>query len=362
MPMPDASHPPAPRLSIVIDNYNYEQFVARAIDSALEQTVSDLVEVIVVDDGSTDRSMAVIAPYADRVRIIAKPNGGQASAYNAGLAQARGVLVMFLDADDWLYPDAAAEIIAAWTPDTSKVQFLLDMVDAAGDPLHRQVPRELHDTEAARLMRDCGAYGSPPGSGNAYTRDYLCQVMPLDEGAWRTGADSVPILLAPAYGQVKSLRRALGAYRLHRALDDDALVFNNYSGSLLSEYQRITAGKRAVAEGLDRLGVPRAEPLGLAPWEARTMVLCARFGGPQATAAMQPSPNAIVRRALVSVWRWPLITWRRKLQLVVWMLGVRTLPLPLAHRLARMHRRSAGLPNQSAHAAAARLAAMKTCG
>jgi hypothetical protein len=62
------------------------------------------------------------------------------------------------------------------------------------------------------------------------------------------------------------------------------------------------------------------------------------------------------------VCRWPLITVRRKVQLVVWMLGVAALPLPLAHRLARMHRRSAGLPDHSAHAAAARLAAMKSHG
>jgi len=351
---------PLPRLSIVIANCNYAQFLARAIDSALAQTVAERVEVIVVDDGSTDASMAVIASYADRVHILAKSHGGQASAYNAGFAAARGALVLFLDADDWLYPSAAAEVIAAWTPGTSKVQFLLDMVDGAGDPLHRQVPRELHDTEAAQLLRDCGAYGSPPGSGNVYDRGYLHQVMPLDEAAWRTGADSVPILLAPAYGRIVSLRHALGAYRIHRPLDDDALLFNNGASSLQSEYQRICTGKRAVAEGLDRLGVPRAEPLGLAPWEARTVAMCARFGGSQVRATMLPTPRAAVWQALGSVCRWPLITLQRKAQLVLWMLGVTALPLPVAHRLARMHRRRAGLPDRSAHAAAARLAAVKS--
>lgn len=79
---------PLPRLSIVIDNYRYEQFVARTIESALAQTVADRVEVIVIDDGSPDDSMAVINRYADRVQVIAKPNGGQASAYNLGLRQA----------------------------------------------------------------------------------------------------------------------------------------------------------------------------------------------------------------------------------------------------------------------------------
>jgi hypothetical protein len=209
---------PPPRLSIVIDNYRYEQFVARTIESALEQTVAERVEVIVIDDGSPDNSMEVINRYADRVQVIAKPNGGQASAYNLGFQVARGELILFLDADDWLYPDAAAEILAAWVPGVSKLQFPLDLVDVAGDPLYRQVPRTLQDSEEAeQLMRDWGAYGSPPGSGNVYHRDYLRQVLPLDEATWTTAADSVPVLLAPAYGRVVSLRRALGVYRVHRS-------------------------------------------------------------------------------------------------------------------------------------------------
>ena len=350
-----------PRLSIVIDNWNHGRFVARAIKSALAQTVADLIEVIVVDDGSTDDSMAMIRPHADRVRIIDKPGGGgQGVAYNAGFAAARGTLVLFLDAADWLYPNAAAEVIAAWEPGVSKVQFLLDLVDTAGDPLRRQVPRELHDIEAPQLMRDCGAYGSPPGSGNAYHRDYLAQVMPLDGAVWRAGADSVPILLAPAYGRVMSLPQALGAHRLYRALGEDALVFDNETGTLLSEYQRIAACKQAVTAGLDRLGVRHAAPLWLAPWEARTMVMCARFGGPQVRADLAPSPRAVVRHALWSVCRWPLIRVRRKVALLVWMLGVVGLPLPLAHRLAQMHRRSTGAPADSARAAAARLAVVKS--
>lgn len=360
--MNELTYRAVPRLSIVIDSRNHAPFVARAIDSALEQTVSDLVEVIVVDDGSTDDSMAVIAPYADRVTLLAKTAGGQASVYNAGFARARGTLVLFLEADDWLYPEAAAEVIAAWAPGVAKVQFLLDVVDVAGDPLHRQMPRALHDTRAAELLACCGAYGSPPGSGNAYDRDYLAQVLPLDEQAWQRGADSVPILLAPAHGQIRSLHRALGAWRIERSLDDTALAVDRGTTGLLADYQRIRAGKQVVAEAMDRLGLPRAEPLGLAPWEARTVVMCARFGGPQAGALLQPSPRAAVWQALVSVCRWPLIPVRRKLQMVVWMLGVAGLPLSWAHRLARMHRRIAGQPDRSAHAAAARLAAMKARG
>ena len=73
-----------PLVSIVIDNFNYARFVGAAIDSALAQSYAP-VEVVVVDDGSTDHSREVISSYADRVSAIFKPNGGHASAFNAGV-------------------------------------------------------------------------------------------------------------------------------------------------------------------------------------------------------------------------------------------------------------------------------------
>ncbi len=243
------------RISVVIDNYNYQDYVARAIDSALAQTHPDM-EVIVVDDGSRDGSVDVIRRYADRVLLIDKPNGGQGSAYNAGFARTTGDLVVFLDADDWLYPQAAAEIVALWRPGVSKVQFRLDMVDKAGTALGRQVPRDMHDQQALALLCAFGTYGSPPGSGNAFHTSYLRQVLPMDEAAWRIGADSVPILLAPMYGAVVSASQTLGAYRLHQPLDNGALFFGNSSSGLADEHDRVNACKRMVEAGLRRKGLP----------------------------------------------------------------------------------------------------------
>jgi glycosyltransferase involved in cell wall biosynthesis len=89
-------------VSVVIPTYNYGRFVATAIESALAQTRMPL-EVIVVDDGSTDDTAAVVARFGDSVRYIHKPNGGLSSARNAGIAAARGDLIALLDADDrWL--------------------------------------------------------------------------------------------------------------------------------------------------------------------------------------------------------------------------------------------------------------------
>src|SRR5260221_4951064 len=91
-----------PLVSIAINNFNYAAYVGQCIDSALAQTYRP-IEVVVVDDGSTDGSRTVIERYADRIRTLFKPNGGQASAMNAGFAMASGNVGLFIVADDLLY-------------------------------------------------------------------------------------------------------------------------------------------------------------------------------------------------------------------------------------------------------------------
>jgi len=93
-----------PLVSIIIPCYNGERFIRDAIDSALGQTYAP-VEVIVIDDGSTDRSLEIISSFGDRVRWETGPNYGGAAARNRGLALASGDLVQFLDADDLLHAD-----------------------------------------------------------------------------------------------------------------------------------------------------------------------------------------------------------------------------------------------------------------
>lgn len=87
-------------VSVVITNYNYEKYIAEAINSALLQDYSP-IEIIVVDDGSTDNSIEIIEKYSDRITLIRKDNGGVSSARNAGIKNARGSYIAFLDADDF---------------------------------------------------------------------------------------------------------------------------------------------------------------------------------------------------------------------------------------------------------------------
>jgi glycosyltransferase involved in cell wall biosynthesis len=92
-----------PLVSIIIPTFNYGRYVQDAVDSALAQTYPH-VEVIVVDDGSTDDTKEQLAPYGDRIRYVYQDNQGLSAARNTGIRAARGEWISFLDSDDALHP------------------------------------------------------------------------------------------------------------------------------------------------------------------------------------------------------------------------------------------------------------------
>lgn len=97
----------APLVSVVIPAYNAAWCVGRAVDSVLAQSFRDF-ELIVVDDGSTDATPAVLGAYAKAIRVVRKVNGGMSSARNAGIDAAGGSLIAFLDSDDYWAPEKLA--------------------------------------------------------------------------------------------------------------------------------------------------------------------------------------------------------------------------------------------------------------
>ena len=97
-------------VSIVIPVYNTEKFVKECIESALNKTYRQ-IEVIVVDDGSTDNSLKIIKKFSDQIKVISKPNGGTASALNLGIKEMNGDWLKWLSADDLLYPNAIQDLI-----------------------------------------------------------------------------------------------------------------------------------------------------------------------------------------------------------------------------------------------------------
>lgn len=112
---------PGPKVAVVIAAYDMERFIRATIDSVLGQTLEDL-EMIVVDDGSRDATAAVVAAVADpRLTLRSIANGGVSAARNRGLAACRAPLVVFLDADDLLLPDALARMVAAMAAHPERV-------------------------------------------------------------------------------------------------------------------------------------------------------------------------------------------------------------------------------------------------
>ena len=94
-------------VSVIIPCYNAARWVAEAVDSCLAQTYAS-VEVIVVDDGSTDESVAILRGYGEHIRLVEQVNSGGNHARNRGFALSQGEYIQFLDADDYLLPEKIA--------------------------------------------------------------------------------------------------------------------------------------------------------------------------------------------------------------------------------------------------------------
>jgi glycosyltransferase involved in cell wall biosynthesis len=111
-----------PRVSIIIPLFNQKEFVAEAIESSLDQTISD-VEVIVVDDGSTDSPGQILDRFGKKIKVVEQQNQGLASARNAGLGCASGEYIQFLDADDYLHREKIAHQIRSLTESGARVAY-----------------------------------------------------------------------------------------------------------------------------------------------------------------------------------------------------------------------------------------------
>lgn len=213
------------RLSVVIANYNYEDFVATAIESALALDWPD-VEVVVVDDGSTDRSLSVINRYSDRVVVVATGNSTQRVAVNTGFSRSSGDVVIFLDSDDVLPRDLAQHVNRVWRAGISKVQFRMQRVDADGTPIGEPFPSfrpTPTPVEIRRWLSRTSAYPTPPGSGNAYARWFLDDLMPVGAEAG-DAADSALLVTAPMLGDVVTVPEVVVGYRQHSSNDSNLMA------------------------------------------------------------------------------------------------------------------------------------------
>lgn len=180
------------RFTVVVPLYNKAPYVGMSLGSLLAQTLQDF-EIVVVDDGSTDGSAAVVIGLNDpRIRLVTQRNAGVAAARNRGIQEARGDWVCFLDADDWLHPEflARMQALAQRHPQVDIVAGGFKTEDHRDDwrPTPWQLPAdppvELITDLPRRWARPCLCTGTV-----AFKRPFLLGLMPCFPPGERLGED-----------------------------------------------------------------------------------------------------------------------------------------------------------------------------
>lgn len=315
-------------VSIIVNNYNYGRFLRQAIDSALNQTYSH-VEVIAVDDGSTDNSREIIASYGDKIIPVLKENGGQASAFNAGFAVSQGEIVNFLDADDYLFSDTIERIVSVWKPGIAKVQYYLDVVDTKGNLLGIYPPRErrLDNGEVLPILLEKGRYETSVTSGNSFNRSGLNKIFPIPETKFQISADSYLVTLVPFDGQVVSIEQTLGAYRIHGnnlwALNQKVEIEKlcKFVQHDLYRYE-LLAGK------FSELGYKIPDNLSDRDYlHLKTRIASLRLN-PENHPVSFDSSVVLAYKGAWAVWRYSKLSWQKQILFITWFLWVGLMPLP----------------------------------
>ncbi|MBD2603765.1 glycosyltransferase [Scytonema hofmannii FACHB-248] len=206
-------------VSILINNYNYERFLPQAIASALNQTAFP-TEVVVVDDGSTDNSRAIIESYGEKIVTVFKENGGQASAFNAGFQASKGEIICFLDADDYCALNKLSRIIELFNKHKSAgwIFHTLDDVDVNGHSLEVERNQDVSELLLADfredILRGQNLPAFPATSGLCFKRDLLSQFLPMPE-QFKISADNFLRLAAIYLAPGILLPEKLAVHRIH---------------------------------------------------------------------------------------------------------------------------------------------------
>jgi len=256
-----------PFISILIDTYNHERFIEKAIVSVLEQDFpAEEREILVVDDGSTDVTPGIVAKFTPQVRLLRKENGGQASAFNAGIPECEGQIVAFLDGDDWWAQKKLTRVVEALqaAPTVGIVGHGIVIVDRDGRE-HRETLREGHrfqanSIEGGKRLRRRGAF---LGTSRMTIRRELLERIGQVPETIKIQADEYLFTLAAVLMEAEILPNTLTFYRLHEA--------NRFQLAKGAGLEKLRDKQKAMAALAKALGDKLAN-LGVAPEVRRTVL------------------------------------------------------------------------------------------
>jgi glycosyltransferase involved in cell wall biosynthesis len=203
-------------ITVLIDTYNYGHFLQEAIDSVLAQDFPmDQVEILVVDDGSTDDTAERVRKYGSNIRYLSKPNGGQASAFNFGFQHAQGEIVALLDADDYWLPSKLRRIATEFQrhPDAGMVYHALREFRTATDQWTNGPFNEVSGDVPAQ-KRKILLYTAAQTSALSFRTRVVKELLPLNEGL-TTQAEGLLAALIIFLAPVVAVPELLAVYRIH---------------------------------------------------------------------------------------------------------------------------------------------------
>ena len=257
-------------VSVLIDTYNHERFIAEAITSVLEQDFPrSEMEILVVDDGSTDATPQIVRKFEPRVRLREKANGGQASAFNAGIPEAKGEIIAFLDGDDWWAKEKLRTVSDYFCakPHIGVVGHGIYEFDSTAKTAIATLPQEGREirfdsaAEATVFRQMMCFFGT---SRVAIRRSVLRRVLPIPESLV-IEADEFMSTMSAAYSTAGLIEQPLTFYRLH---DDNLFQVRKRDQAKsrriqkvlteLAKHLRIRLAAASIAPGLIRAIV---EPL-----------------------------------------------------------------------------------------------------
>lgn len=206
-------------ITVIVNNYNYADYIGACISSVLSQTYRNL-QLLVVDDGSTDSSLECINKFNDpRIKVVAKKNCGQLSCFNAAIPYIKGEIVTFLDADDLYEKEYLEEILSIYK--THNVDFVFTNFSRFGSCQQKGVSPDVDIlVPVSRILTYLSkSWIGGPTSTLSMKASLLCQILPLVdiEPEWRIRADDILIWGASLCNARKFYyHKQLVRYRTHQ--------------------------------------------------------------------------------------------------------------------------------------------------
>ncbi len=335
-------------VSICITNHNYGRWLSAAIDSCLAQR-DQPVEVVVVDDGSTDNSWAVLASYGTAVTALRQANQGQLRAALAGFAASHGDVVIFLDADDRLDGDTARRAVDTLegAPATARVQWRLRIVGPDGEVSRSTFPPAgwtLGEGDLSRHILERRTYVWPPTSGNAFPRWVLNRLFDLLDGR-QPLIDLYLATTSPLLGPVVTLPGIGGSYRWHpdsfshQATADWTDFLHDRINETLEIHELVAA--LAAEEGLG----DHSNPMRARDWAFGGYRLASLRLAPEQHPIPQDGRVRVATSAIAAVLTQPGYRFGARLKRAAWLAALAAAPPRQAERLVdRLYRQPAGRP------------------